>query len=266
MKTSKHRNETIARHLISLVIILVVAAYSFLIIDHINIRTHSVPLKYFATAWAFTGTLLIIWNSKKQLKKQNNMQETYLFFDTETTGLPANFNAPVSDTDNWPRLVQLGWIITDDTGKHLKECEYIIKPDGFIIPDDAIAVHGISNERALKEGIDLINVLSMFFDNLSHANLAVAHNLSFDVNIVAAEFYRIGMFNPFSVIPGLCTKESGTMVCKIPRPDGNGYKWPSLKDLHTRLFGEYFEGAHSALADAKAAERCFWKMRNMGAI
>ena len=29
----------------------------------------------------------------------------YLIYDTETTGLPKNFSAPVSDSDNWPRLV-----------------------------------------------------------------------------------------------------------------------------------------------------------------
>ena len=33
---------------------------------------------------------------------------TYLFFDTETTGLPANWQAPMSDLENWPRLVQIG--------------------------------------------------------------------------------------------------------------------------------------------------------------
>ena len=26
----------------------------------------------------------------------------YLIFDTETTGLPKNFKAPITDTDNWP--------------------------------------------------------------------------------------------------------------------------------------------------------------------
>jgi len=34
----------------------------------------------------------------------------YLIFDTETTGLPRNYKAPVTDGDNWPRLVQLAFL------------------------------------------------------------------------------------------------------------------------------------------------------------
>ncbi len=39
-----------------------------------------------------------------------------LFIDTQTTGLPKNWNAPITDTKNWPRLVQIAWIITDYAG------------------------------------------------------------------------------------------------------------------------------------------------------
>lgn len=35
----------------------------------------------------------------------------YLFIDTETTGLPKEYDAPYTDIDNWPRLVQLAWIV-----------------------------------------------------------------------------------------------------------------------------------------------------------
>ena len=44
----------------------------------------------------------------------------YLFFDTETTGLPKRWNAPVTDLENWPRLVQLAWIMYDDRGNMLE--------------------------------------------------------------------------------------------------------------------------------------------------
>ena len=52
----------------------------------------------------------------------------YMVFDTETTGLPANFNAPISDTDNWPRIVQLAWQIHDDMGELILHKDYIIYP------------------------------------------------------------------------------------------------------------------------------------------
>lgn len=67
----------------------------------------------------------------------------YCFFDTETAGLPKNFSAPTTDVDNWPRLVQLSWILTDER----KEV-FIIRPDGFTIPEEASNVHGITTERA----------------------------------------------------------------------------------------------------------------------
>ena len=52
----------------------------------------------------------------------------YLFFDTETTGLPKRWNAPVTDLENWPRLVQLAWIMYDDRGNMLESRDVIVKP------------------------------------------------------------------------------------------------------------------------------------------
>ena len=58
----------------------------------------------------------------------------YLFFDTETAGLPRNRKAPVSDLNNWPRLVQIAWLLYDNSGSPVKSSDYIIKPEGFAIP------------------------------------------------------------------------------------------------------------------------------------
>jgi DNA polymerase III alpha subunit (gram-positive type) len=56
----------------------------------------------------------------------------YLVFDTETTGLPLNYNAPLSDSDNWPRMVQIAWQLHDEEGKLIENQDYIIKPEGMI--------------------------------------------------------------------------------------------------------------------------------------
>ena len=61
----------------------------------------------------------------------------YLFFDTETTGVPRNYKAPSSDTRNWPRLVQLAWILTEADGRRIHQSNLIVNPDGFVIPADA---------------------------------------------------------------------------------------------------------------------------------
>ena len=51
----------------------------------------------------------------------------YLFFDTETTGLPKDWKAPISDLDNWPRLVQIAWSHYDSSGNEISNNSYIIK-------------------------------------------------------------------------------------------------------------------------------------------
>ncbi len=71
----------------------------------------------------------------------------YLFFDTETTGLPQNWKAPVTDLNNWPRMIQIAWILCDDKGNRIESDDFIIKPENFEIPKDASTIHGISTEK-----------------------------------------------------------------------------------------------------------------------
>jgi len=86
----------------------------------------------------------------------------YLFFDTETTGLPKNWKAPVTDLNNWPRLVQLAFLYYDNNGNMISGGDFIIKPEGFTIPTEASRIHGISTDRAIQEGQLLKNVLQNF--------------------------------------------------------------------------------------------------------
>ena len=99
-----------------------------------------------------------------------------LFFDTETTGIPRNYNAPVSDIDNWPRLVQLGFIVMNGQTVIL-EYEEIVKPDGFEIPIGASKVHGVSTERAMAEGNPIYEVLSNFEFWLESSDVVVGHSI-----------------------------------------------------------------------------------------
>ena len=72
----------------------------------------------------------------------------YLIFDTETTGLPKRWDAPITDTNNWPRCIQIAWQLHDDMGKLIEHQDYLVKPEGFNIPYDAERIHGISTEIA----------------------------------------------------------------------------------------------------------------------
>lgn len=188
----------------------------------------------------------------------------YLFFDTETTGLPRNWKAPVSDLNNWPRLVQLAWLYYDKDGTKVSGNNYIIKPDGFTIPIDASRIHGISTERAINEGVALQDALNDFQSLISKSNYLVAHNISFDEKIVGAEFLRNKMTNSIAAMNKLCTMDKSTNYCKLAGP--YGYKWPKLSELHQKLFGNGFEEAHNAAVDISATAKCFWEMRKLGLL
>lgn len=120
----------------------------------------------------------------------------YLIFDTETTGLPKRYDAPISDINNWPRCVQIAWQLHDEMGKLIEHQDYLVKPVGFNIPYDAEKIHGISTELADKEGVDLSEVLEKFNLALSKTKFIVGQNLSFDLNIMGCEFFRLGIESP----------------------------------------------------------------------
>jgi DNA polymerase III epsilon subunit-like protein len=188
----------------------------------------------------------------------------YLFFDTETTGLPRNWKAPVTDINNWPRMVQIAWILCDEAGNRIEQSDYIITPENYTIPKQSSDVHGITTERAYEEGVDLTKVLKEFNEYCDEANYIVAHNIKFDEKIIGAEFLRKNIETKFFEKQKLCTMNSSTDFCKIPGP--YGYKWPKLSELHIQLFGLDFADAHDASADINATEKCFWEMRRIGLI
>ena len=115
----------------------------------------------------------------------------YLIFDTETTGLPKKWNAPITDSDNWPRCVQLAWQLHDSKGALISDHSYLIKPENFNIPFESEQIHGISTELANKIGVDLDEVLNKFISDLSSAGFIIGHNVKFDLNIIGAELFRI---------------------------------------------------------------------------
>lgn len=188
----------------------------------------------------------------------------YLVFDVETTGLPRNWKAPASKLDNWPRIVQIGWLAFDRHEQLLESNSHIIKPAGFEIPAESVKVHNISNDFALSNGEDIENVLAPFASTVKNAGHVIAHNLSFDEKVVRSELIRAEMEDPFDMPVKVCTKEKGTDICRIPGK--YGYKWPTLDELYRHFFDHTFEGAHDALDDAKATAACFFELKKAGAV
>lgn len=187
-----------------------------------------------------------------------------LFFDTETTGLPRSHHAPLSDLANWPRIVQIAWLLTDHQGRPQLAVEAIIRPVGFSIPAGAARVHGITTEQALREGRPLPEVLQQFLAALRYADTLIAHNLAFDEKVLGAELLRCGLPNPLTALPRHCTMEASTALCRLP--GRYGYKWPKLDELHRHLFQRGVESAHIALVDVEACARCFFQLQRLGVI
>ena len=185
----------------------------------------------------------------------------FLIFDTETTGLPKNWNAPITDTDNWPRCIQIAWQLHDSMGNLLEHQDYLVRPDGFNIPYDAEQIHGISTALAEQKGVSLEEVLEKFNTAMSKTKFIVGQNVGFDLNIMGAEFHRKGIENPLQELPVLdtCTEHTA-QLCQIPGGRGGKFKLPTLTELHQYLFGEPFGEAHNATADVEATTRCFLEL------
>jgi len=185
----------------------------------------------------------------------------YLIFDTETTGLPKSWNAPMTDTNNWPRCVQIAWQLHDNMGNIIEHHDFLLQPDGFNIPYDAERIHGISTELAQEQGISLQEGLQLFNEVLQKTTFIVGQNLNFDLNIMGCEFHRLGVTSNLTTLPILdtCT-EYTAQLCQIPGGRGGKFKLPTLTELHKHLFDVGFGDAHNATADVEATTRCFLEL------
>mgnify|MGYP003394052390 FL=1 len=189
-----------------------------------------------------------------------------IIFATETTGTPKNYKAPPADTDNWPRMVQLAWVLINDDGKLIRGFTFNIQPDGWTVEPGAEAVHGLSLERLQETGHPAPKIIQKFFDDYDTADTLVAHNMNFDFNILAAEAIRYRLQAKTRIARKVCTMEASTDLLKLRGGFRGGYKWPKLSELHEYLFQQGFDGAHDALVDVQACARCFFELKKRGVL
>lgn len=201
---------------------------------------------------------------KKFSAADSILYEPILFFDTETTGLPKNYNAPLSDLANWPRLIQIAWATYNIDGREVDSAEYIIRPSGFQIPLTASRVHGITTADAQEKGLNLKEVLLKFSKDVLSAQVLVGHNIAFDGNIIGAEYLRCSMENVIASKPQICTMLSSINYCKLPGK--YGYKRPKLEELYRILFKSNIPTVHNALADVRTTALCFFELKKLGII
>ena len=186
-----------------------------------------------------------------------------LFFDTETTGL-CFWNLP-SDDPCQPDVIQLGALLCED-GKEIDFIDTLVKPPwDWLMSVETEAIHGITRERIQAEGLFTTEVVGKFLDLEAQAELLVCHNTQFDAKLMRTALHRCGyteQLEQFVNRQYYCTMKQSTKFCNIPGK--RGPKWPKLVELHERLFGESFAGAHSAIVDVRATARCYYEMKRRG--
>ena len=168
----------------------------------------------------------------------------YAFVDTETTGFARG--------GVQPRIVSIAWMIADNPSKPRVFKSSIIFPEDYTIPRPASAVHGISTERAKREGKALSLVLADFSNDVVtlRPRAIIAHNAAFDMPIIAAEFDRLGLVDPCRKLGTQCTMQAARQ------------KWPGqsakLGDVYARIFRDPMKNAHNADADVWACAQVFF--------
>ena len=188
----------------------------------------------------------------------NDILKDVLTFDFETTGLPAKGAKWDVDFEEFPNIVQLAWSVNE------KERSYIIKPEGWEIPEASIEIHGITAERANAEGVPFADIIDEFLEDCKKARLLVGHNIYFDTSIVKAMILRImgrEYYDAKAEDALFKGKRIDTMMKTIKfvgalYANGRPGKYPKLEELYNKCFpGETFP-AHDALEDVRACKRC----------
>jgi DNA polymerase III epsilon subunit-like protein len=186
-----------------------------------------------------------------------------LILDTETTGLPRKMVSALTQAENWPHIVSISWIVMEsDTNKVLEKKTYIIKPNGWIIPQESINIHGITQDFAEKYGADLGDIMKGFLE--IDYDMMIAHNLNFDENVIVNAIRwdtNRPDFTGFQKLKG-CTMNLGRNICKLPftytTPFKRGYKSPKLSELYEYVFHEKPDTSslHGSAYDTKILCEC----------
>ena len=139
---------------------------------------------------------------------------------------------------------------------------FVIRPEGFSISKSAELIHGISQRRALTEGVDVKEVLGLLGLDLMKAKKVVAHNLRFDLGVLKGEAIRggISLAQPASLE---CTSSMGRDFLSKRGKNKNEF-FPRLIDLHKELFGIGFAPYHDALSDVSACSRVYFRLKELG--
>ena len=188
-----------------------------------------------------------------------------LFYDNETTGKP-DWHSP-SEGENQPHIIQLAAALVDDeTHKPIASMNLIIKPDGWVIPEDVVEVHGITTEHASQVGVPEEVALGTFLALWRASDVRVAHNEQFDARIIRIATKRFcdeQTQDEWKAGAKFCTMRNSTNICQIPTTNGRGkYKLPKLEESYFFMTGREMSDAHTAQGDVRGCMAVYWGIRD----
>ncbi|KEC56068.1 DNA polymerase III subunit epsilon [Bartonella koehlerae] len=102
-----------------------------------------------------------------------------IIFDTETTGLDKEKD----------RIIEIGCIEMVNRYLTGRRFHVYLNPQGVIISDEVVAVHGLTNER-LKNEKKFSDIADEFLEFINGATI-IAHNANFDIGFLNAELIRV---------------------------------------------------------------------------
>lgn len=185
-----------------------------------------------------------------------------LFIDTETSGLPKNWEKPYSARDNWPHALQISWLVYTQNGELVKQEDYYISDNDFKISPAAQKIHGLTQEFLVANGLPRQQVMAFLTaDLMQYQPMVIGHFLELDYHITGVEYYRTGLQNPVPSLPAFCTMQATTHMVRNPQ-----FKYLRLGQLYEELFHTTLENQHNALTDARATADCFFELLKKGEI
>lgn len=165
-------------------------------------------------------------------------------FDLETTGTQPGAS----------RIVTAALI--EVRGGAVRERRGWLADPGIPIPEEASAIHGISTERAVREGRPAREVAdevaAALVEHWERGAVVVAYNAAFDLTMLSAELARYGL--P-SLAERLGGPETGPVVdpLTIDRAVDRYRRGKRTLEAVCGVYGVTLEDAHDAGADALAA-------------
>lgn len=182
-----------------------------------------------------------------------------LFKDTETTGIP-DWKQP-SESECQPHLVQLAGLLVDEQSREIvKRLELIIKPDGWVIPDEVAAIHGITTEIALRDGVPEIDALNQLLE-MWNGCTRVSHNKTFDQRIIRIATKR---YLSEEISERWADKDSYLCTMRMYQQQFGG-KNTNLATCYEKLTGKTLENAHTAMADTQACMEIYFALKDLQA-